>query len=202
MIIWCKLHLELQTNILFHENVVGFDSRTLAELLSHDYNIATINCTPADVMGFNVMNRSRVIHIMCLKKTTRILGDIRETYCTLSKAAVESGPTIQPEHLFWARDTDILLNEMEMTCNRHSEAYPLRDLRPFLHDWTPLLSASEQNCLQRHLAQFEAQHGMDASTCPSAVLNISQNAEKKKKNKTNKRKMKKENIKKHTTIKM
>ena len=187
MIIWCKLHLELQTNILFHENVVGFDSAgTLEELLSHDYNITTINCTPADVMGFNVMNRSRVIHIMCLKKTTRILGDIRETYCTLSKAAVESGPTIQPEHLFWARDTDILLNEMAITCNRKSEAYPLRDLRQFLHDWTPLLSASEQNCLQKHLAQFETQHGVDASTCPSAVLNISQNAEKQEKTKNEK----------------
>jgi len=70
---WLKMHLDLMTALLIHENVSTFDKDTIDEIMSDVYFILHLLVGPEDILGPEIMRRPRLATIMIRRDKLKVM---------------------------------------------------------------------------------------------------------------------------------
>ena len=149
LLAWCAWVLFSRPRVAIHENVVGFDTNILEEVLGVHYFIQHIRAAPSH-MGFPFICRPRTYSVLILRTALRRsslqcpLG-IQEAYERIV-AAMNYQAVDSVDWLWRASDTQLLEEENRVRAKRG-----LAPLSRHTIDWTYLLTPKQRERLAHHV---------------------------------------------------
>ena len=144
LLAWCAWVLFAKPKVAIHENVIGFDTNVLEELLGAQYFIQHIRVSPSH-MGFAFIGRPRVYSVLMLRTALRRRPpDLPQVYGRI----VDAMQYQAADSVAWVwRATDAQLLEEE------NRVRAKRGFAPALRrstDWTYLLTVKQRARLNYH----------------------------------------------------
>ena len=145
LLAWCVWVLCAKPKVAIHENVIGFDTQILEELLGEYYFIQHVRASPSH-MGFPFIARRRIYSVLRLRTALRRPPvDVQQVYDRIV-AGMQYRAEDSLAWIFRASDEQLLQEENHVRANRG-----LAPLSQHSADWTYLLTAKQQARLLHHL---------------------------------------------------
>lgn len=168
-LMWCAIILAKAVPIVVHENVPQFPVSLLEAYLGQAYHVFSFVGDCAD-MGFGHVSRKRRYTVMYHKLKTCIMCSPVDLYSHVVRAMAGKAST------GWSI-ADCFLADAAEVCE---EIMPLRQKKNIHPDLAManmqlLLSTSEARHLIMYMTRWMDRFGIDASSCPTAVFNLSDN---------------------------
>ncbi len=165
LVCWARWVHEAALLWAIHENVVGFDTDVLQQLLGDSYDMVTLRSCPADA-GFCLIRRPRLYTILWRRSAIEPLADLSAVYTAVAQritGSLEAPPQLQ----------DCLLASQSLLYAEETRARAKNGLPPRLAgevslDWTYLLTEGQLRRLSGYMA----------TSAQDAVVDLTQNPDK------------------------
>ncbi len=175
LLIWARIHIELGTPVILHENTMLFEVDVLEEILGErgcgPYIIHELLVQPPDI-GLSCVARPRKLHLLTHKERCVVVSNPMQVYedmCHILRRHIGFGVA----DLWIEDDTGELDTEMESFGNKSGERHALYRHRG---DWTPLLSKSERENLEAYMQRWKEDRHDEAGDNANVCFQLSQNA--------------------------
>lgn len=174
LLAWCAIMRSTKPPFALHENVCGFDSAVLSEMLGDLYDIQVLVVSP-DQAGFLMIRRPRRYYFLVLHPLAgRTCA--AEAYVRVCDLMARSCDQVS-EPVCWA----FRASAQELLAEENA-ARKLRGLDSLAEhagpstDWTYLLTEHQRGTLEAHREHYTAQHGADPAQDECCTVDLSQSA--------------------------
>jgi site-specific DNA-cytosine methylase len=175
LLAWCSIMRSTKPPFALHENVCGFDSSVLSEMLGDLYQIQALVVSP-DQAGFLMIRRPRRYYFLVLLPLAGRKG-AAEAYARVCDLMAHSrGQVSEPVRWAFRASAQELLAE-ENAARQRRELDSLAEHAGPSTDWTYLLTEHQRRTLEAHRKHYTAQHGTDPALDECCTVDLSQSAE-------------------------
>lgn len=159
-----------------HENVCGFDSTVLAEMLGDLYQIEAL-VVSSDQAGFLMIRRPRRYYFLVLHSLVRHTGAAAASaYARVCELMASScGQASEPVRWAFRASAQELLAEGNAARQQRRLDSLAEHVGPS-PDWTYLLTEHQRATLEVHRERYTAQHGTDPAQDECHTVDLSQSA--------------------------
>jgi hypothetical protein len=176
LLAWCSVMRSTKPPFALHENVCGFDSGVLSEMLGDLYNIQVLVVSP-DQAGFRMIRRPRRYYFLVLHPLAGRTG-AAEAYARVRNLMAQVSES-EPVRWAFRASAQELLAEENAARQRRGLDYLAEHAGPST-DWSYLLTAHQRDALEAHSVQYTAQHGTDPAQDECCTADLSQSAARQK----------------------
>lgn len=169
-LIWACVQAELQPDFLCHENVRGFDTTVLDQILGPRYHIWHVRLRPSD-FGWRLCSRDR-IYSLCVRKTGLRVQRNPEHLLAQITTMCRRHACIELPDVYIASDTELLEAENGRRLRRK-----LSRLTQTSSCWKYLLTPHQQEYLSKYESLWLSRFNKQASLDPYAIFDLTQNPE-------------------------
>lgn len=175
LLAWCAIMRSTKPPFALHENVCGFDSTVLEEMLGDLYQIQALVVSP-DQAGFLMIRRPRRYYFLVLHSLAGRTGAAAAYARVCDLMARSCGLVSEPVRWAFRASAPELLAEENAARQRHGLDSLAEHAGPST-DWTYLLTENQRGTLEAHREQYTAQHGTDPAQDECCTVDLSQSAE-------------------------
>lgn len=177
LLAWCGIMRSTKPPFALHENVCGFDSTVLAEMLGDLYQIQALVVSP-DQAGFLMIRRPRRYYFLVLHSLVGRAGAAAASayarVCDLMASSCDQ--VSEPVRWAFRASAQELLAE-ENAARQQRRLDPLAEHAGPSTDWTYLLTKHQRAILEVHRERYTARHGTDPAQDGCCTVDLSQSAD-------------------------
>ena len=177
LLAWCGIMRSTKPPFALHENVCGFDSTVLAEMLGDLCQIQALVVSP-DQAGFLMIRRPRRYYFLVLHSLVGRTGAAAASaYARVCELMASScGQVSEPVRwAFRASAQELLAEENATRQQRRLES--LAEHAGPSPDWTYLLTEHQRATLEVHRERYMDRHGTDPAQDECCTVDLSQSAD-------------------------
>lgn len=177
LLAWCGIMRSTKPPFALHENVCGFDSEVLSEMLGDLYTIEVLVVSP-DQAGFLMLRRPRRYYFLVLHPHVPKHGRVgaAEAYARVCFLMARShGQASEPVRWAFRASAEELLAEENAARQRRGLDSLAEHAGPST-DWTYLLTEHQLGALEAHRERYVALHGTDPAQDACCTVDLSQSA--------------------------
>ena len=176
LLAWCGIMRSTKPPFALHENVCGFDSTVLAEMLGDLYQIQALVVSP-DQAGFLMIRRPRRYYFLVLHPLAGRAG-AAAAYARVCDLMARSCGGQVSEPVRWAFRASAQERLAEENAARERRGLDsLAEHAGPSPDWTYLLTGNQRAALEAHREWYTAQHGTDPARDECCTVDLSQSAQ-------------------------
>ena len=175
LLAWCGIMRSTKPPFALHENVCGFDSTVLAEMLGDLYQIQALVVSP-DQAGFLMIRRPRRYYFLVLHPLAGRAGAAAAYARVCDLMARSCGQVSEPVRWAFRASAQERLAEENAARERRGLDSLAEHAGPS-PDWTYLLTGNQRAALEAHREWYTAQHGTDPARDECCTVDLSQSAQ-------------------------
>jgi site-specific DNA-cytosine methylase len=176
MLAWCATIRSTRPRVVVHENVEGFDTQSLVDLLGDIYSLHVLRVRP-EHMGFPFIRRPRVYVILYLKSQMRVAVDPARFYAAVVER-MSFGDIPGSTDWIWRATVHELLAEENGARARLKLGALVEEPRApggrAPTNWAYLLTQQQRAYLAEYTKCYSAQFGRDPALDSSCVFDLTQ----------------------------
>ena len=170
LLVWCLWVLTTKPFVVIFENVKGFPTQLLVQILGEFFEHVVLDVAPRHA-GFNFIRRARVYIIFFLRGSVRPIADISAVYKDVSERFAQLG-SVPLSECCVATEGELAEEVKQCSLRRGLDG----GTAPRSPGWNHLLTAKQQTRLRDLSATWTRKYGTAPHHCQHCVFNLGMNA--------------------------